>query len=219
VRFRSLRDEVVEELRDRIVEGDLAGGARLVERDLSTELQVSRVTIREALQQLASEGLLVLLPRRGAQVTSVDEHDLRNMQEVRACLEVLAARAAAERRDPEGLRRLQLCLQQAQDALAAADDRAATYANVAFHEEVVRCADNELLSSISAALHGRLLRIFRMTRQLRTDAVTDHQELFEAIEAQDADRAAALAGHHVESTAQATHQALVELSGESSPGR
>ena len=205
-----MRDEVVYERREGIIQGELAGGQRLVERDLAASLQVSRVTIREALQQLSAEGLVMLLPRRGAQVTIVDEASLTDMEEVRASLEVLAARSAAKRRDDEGLKRLHACLARADKALAAGDRRGAVGANVAFHEEIVRCASNDLLSSIAGNLHGRILRLFMMTRKLDTDAMGDHSAMVAALESRDVNKAEELALEHVLSTSRATRQAMAD---------
>lgn len=196
-RFRSLRDQVVDELREGIIEGRYRGGQRLVERDLSEDLQVSRITVREALQQLASEGLVEPLPRRGVVVTEVTEAHLRDLEEVRRSIEPLAARVAAERRTDEGLARLRGHLEDAAAAMAANDSHGATRANAAFHEEVVACTGNALLASLSSTIHGLILRAFFLSHQLATDATEDHEAIYRAIEAKDADLAARLSEDHV----------------------
>lgn len=202
--FRSLRDQVIDNLRERIIEGELASGQKLVERDLADELEVSRITVREALQQLANEGFITLLPRRGTAVTEFGATEIRNLLEVREPLEVLAARLAAQRRDDAGLARLGAHLDAARDALARDDRRDAAVANVAFHEEIVKCADNTLLLAHMSSLHGQLRRLFRMTRELDTDHVHDHDALLAAIRDKDAQLAAELATKHIQATTDGT---------------
>ncbi|GEM35413.1 hypothetical protein NN3_64200 [Nocardia neocaledoniensis NBRC 108232] len=92
---KSLRDRAYEELRDRIVDLRLSPGQRLVERDLATELEISRIPLREALQLLEREGLVVIVPRQGAIVAPFTVTDVRDLFDVRESLEVLAARLAA----------------------------------------------------------------------------------------------------------------------------
>jgi DNA-binding GntR family transcriptional regulator len=86
-----------EALKKRIIEVDLQPGERLVERDLADELKVSRIPLREALRLLAAEGLVVLVPHRGALVSPFTPADVRDLFDVRESLEVLAARLAAQR--------------------------------------------------------------------------------------------------------------------------
>src|SRR5258708_18534023 len=112
----SLRDMAYEALKKRIIEVDLQPGERLVERDLADELKVSRIPLREALRRLAAEGLVVLVPHRGALVSPFTPADVRDLFDVRESLEVLAARLAAERADVLGLGRLTRCLDSARIA-------------------------------------------------------------------------------------------------------
>lgn len=102
----SLRDRAYQELRRRIVSTELAPGQRLVERDLAAELEVSRIPLREALRLLEADGLVVLVPHKGALVSPFTPADVRDLFDVRESLEALAARLTAERRDDAGLARL-----------------------------------------------------------------------------------------------------------------
>ncbi|WP_320781998.1 GntR family transcriptional regulator, partial [Streptomyces sp. CRN 30] len=102
----SLCGRAYDTLRRRIVEGELQPGQRLVERDLAAELEVSRIPLREALRLLEADGLVVLVPRRGALVAPFAPADVRHLFDVRESLEALAARLAAGRTGPAGLARL-----------------------------------------------------------------------------------------------------------------
>src|SRR5437899_11279298 len=97
-----LRDQVCEDLRDRIISGRLAPGDRLVERDVAEEFGVSRVPVREAIRILLGEGFLTALSPRRIVVTRHDRKDVENLFDLREALEVLAARPAAERADTTG---------------------------------------------------------------------------------------------------------------------
>ena len=206
--FRSLRDQVVDNLRDRIVEGELPGGHRLVERDLSDELEVSRITIREGLQQLTAEGLVIQLPRRGSVVTEFGIVEIRNLLELREPLEVLTARLAAERHDNAGAKRLQAIHAESRTALEKGDLQAAAAASVQFHEEIGRCTGNMLLETHMASLQGHLRRLFWLTREHQTHHVDEHARLLEAILTRQADRAEEFAREHIRETAAETLKLL-----------
>ncbi|WP_043367194.1 GntR family transcriptional regulator, partial [Cupriavidus sp. WS] len=97
---------VTDTLRQRILAGEYNQGDRLVENKLSTELGVSRIPVREALRALAAEGLVRIEPRRGASVATLSPNIAKEMVEVRATLEGLNAKLAAQRRDPRLLSEL-----------------------------------------------------------------------------------------------------------------
>ena len=112
--FLPLRDVVFNTLRQSILRGELKPGKRLMEIQLANQLGVSRTPIREAIRMLELEGLVIMIPRKGAQVAKITEKDLNDVLEVRLGLEELAARFACERISPEALGRrrenLSLCL-------------------------------------------------------------------------------------------------------------
>ena len=197
-RFRSLRDQVVDDLRERIIEGSLAPGHRLVERDLSEELEVSRITIREALQILAAEGLVTINARRGAAVSPFGEPEIRNLLELRLALETLAARLAAIRHTPAHAEILTKVVGQGRVHTKARDSRAASAANLGFHEAVGLASENPLLVSHLEGLRSQLRRLFRMTPQLQSNHVDDHNRILDAILDRDADRAEKLSLAHLQ---------------------
>ncbi|MCF2527230.1 GntR family transcriptional regulator [Yinghuangia soli] len=194
----SLRDRAYRILRQRIVDVELQPGQRLVERDLAAEMEVSRIPLREALRRLEAEGLVVLVPQRGALVSPFTPADVRDLFDVRESLEVLAARLAAERADDAGLARLGARLDDARAATARGDRPAIAAANAAFHAAIVDLADSPLLTSLMRPLDARLQWLFRLTADRDPgEQCAEHEELYTAIAAHDTERAASYALRHV----------------------
>ena len=194
----SLRDMAYEALKKRIIEVDLQPGQRLVERDLADELEVSRIPLREALRLLAAEGLVVLVPHRGALVSPFTPADVRDLFDVRENLEVLAARLAAERADAQGLVRLTRCLESARTATGSGDKAEIAAANARFHAEIVTLSDNALLETMMRPLNARMEWLFRLTANRDPhQQCAEHTELHEAIVAADPVRTAEFALRHV----------------------
>ena len=104
--YLPLRDVVFQTLRQAILRGELEPGERLMEIHLADRLGVSRTPIREAIRKLELEGLVVMIPRRGAIVASITEKDLKDVLEVRRTLEMMAAEIACQRITPELLQEL-----------------------------------------------------------------------------------------------------------------
>ncbi|MCD0446524.1 GntR family transcriptional regulator [Glycomyces sp. A-F 0318] len=189
----SRAEQVYQALRERIVTVGLRPGARLIERDLAAEFAVSRIPLREALQRLAADGLVTAVPGQGSIVTVPTPKDIEDLFDVRAGLEPLAARLAARNADAGVLERLREC------AGPREDDASRTEANAAFHRELVAAAGNPLLGQIMGPLEARMRWLFHLTVE-RDPARQreEHAELLEALEAADADRAAAIALAHLE---------------------
>lgn len=197
---KSLRDHAYDELRARIVGLELQPGTRLVERDLAEELAVSRIPLREALQRLQQDGLVVVVPRQGAIVSPFTVDDVRDLFDVRESLEVLAARLAAERATEEGLDALAAQLDVARRATKRGDKPAIAAANAGFHTTIVNLADNPLLESILHPLEARTQWLFHLTKDRDAGVqCLEHEELLAAIASHDPDRAAESAFHHVNS--------------------
>lgn len=197
---KPLREHAYDELRARIVGLDLAPGTRLIERDLAEELNVSRIPLREAMQRLAQDGLVRVVPRQGAIVSPFTVDDVRDLFDVRESLEVLAARLAAERADPDGLNRLAAQLDIARQATKEKDGPAIAAANAMFHVIIVDLAANPLLESLLQPLEARVQWLFRLTSDRDAHVQChEHEDLLAAIADHDPDRAAASAYHHVHS--------------------
>lgn len=197
---KSLRDQAYEELRDRIIDLRLSPGQRLVERDLATELAISRIPLREALQMLEREGLVVIVPRQGAIVAPFTVTDVRDLFDVRESLEVLAARLAAERAEPADLASLRAQLTAARQATARGDQAAIAAANAGFHAVIVEVSGNPLLQSLLRPLESRVRWLFHLTKERDPGTQCDeHEALYAAIAANDPDEAAEIAYRHVAS--------------------
>lgn len=197
---RSLREVAYDELRARIIGLELAPGTRLIERDLAEELAVSRIPLREAIQRLQRDGLVVVVPRRGAIVSPFTVDDVRDLFDVRESLEVLAARLAAERADSAGLEALAAQLDTARRATERRDKAAIAAANAGFHTRIVGLAANPLLESLLQPLEARTQWLFHLTNDRDAGVqCREHEELLDAIAAHDPERAARSAFHHVHS--------------------
>ncbi|RIH76885.1 HTH-type transcriptional repressor RspR [Calidithermus terrae] len=190
-------DWVARQLRERILSGHYPGGTALRQEELAEELGVSRMPVREALRQLAGEGLLLLYPHRGAVVAELSVAELEEIYEMRAVLEPLALRLAIPR-----LGKAQLG--EAEDALDAAelerDGRRLSELNWRFHAALYRPAGRPRLLSTVETLHLNVDRYMRMILTVvhhREQSDREHRALLEACRAREAERACALLERHV----------------------
>ncbi|WP_439901650.1 GntR family transcriptional regulator [Microbacterium azadirachtae] len=189
-------------LRDAILDGVRGPGSRLIERDLASEFGVSRVPVRDALKVLVAEGLVELRPHTWAVVREFTEADLADLDEVRAVLEPLTFRLAAERRRQDGLGRLQESLEAEQSGARAGDGIGSRRAAADFHEIVTELAENRLLSDMMKGIRSRLRWALSQHDDLQHIS-EEHVALFDAIRAGDGERAADLAAAHVETSRRA----------------
>ncbi len=135
-----------EVIRRAIIDGRLAPGRRLKEEELARELGISRTPVREALLMLESEGLVELIPKRGASVRAYAVDDLDDMYQLRALLEGYAARRAATRISPEDVARLEESCARF-DRLRAEDDLLELVKeNLFFHNVILEAAGSERLT-------------------------------------------------------------------------
>lgn len=196
-----LRERVFQELKERIISGQLPAGARLHERNLSEELGVSRVPFREAILTLSSQGLVDIRLRSGAFVAQLTVKDVAELFDVREALEPLAASLAAAHRTPEQLEKLELTIRRQHEALVSSDHKTGSLTNAEFHLEILRASGNDLLNTIVAPLESQIQRLFRRTIVDIAEALYhDHQKMLDAIRRQDTETAARLAQQHVAGT-------------------
>ncbi len=207
---RSLHAEVTDRLRDMVVEGTLPAGARLHESELAAALGVSRTPVREALKVLATEGVLDLLPGRGARVAQMTEDELAALFEVVAGLERHAVELATSRMTPRELAALQrLHLRMAGD-FAALRRHDYFAANHEIHRRLVALSGNPVL----AGLHATLLAKVRRGRYAAlegarwAEAMAEHERLMAAITARDGVAAGAIMMQHIRRTNEAARQVL-----------
>ena len=191
-RHLSLRDQVLSELRRRIVDAHYLPGERLTEDRLAADFGVSRNPVREALRVVEAEGFVEVQPRRGAVVATPDEATMRDMFAVRGLLEPLAARLAAGRAHDDQLAGLRGLLDDARVATETGDlDRVAEL-NSALHTRVVELSGNLLLQQFSLSMYRHVHWVFRLGAASRaTHSWKEHVRLVEALEAHDPDAARA----------------------------
>jgi DNA-binding GntR family transcriptional regulator len=193
-----LRDQVLVELRRRIVDCEYPPGERLTEERLATDFGVSRNPVREALRVVESEGLVRMVARRGAFVASPDASTIADIFSVRGRLETLAARLAAERATEADVAVLRDMLDAAREATERVDFSRVAELNSMLHLRVIEISGNRWLASIASSLYLHVQWIFRIGAQHRAPhSWIEHIRLVDAIEAGDPDEAEAAALAHV----------------------
>jgi DNA-binding GntR family transcriptional regulator len=199
-----LTELVVTALRERILSGGVPPGERLIEGKLSEELGVSRMPVREALRQLAAEGLVTIEPRRGASVTSFTPQQMRELVEVRATLEGLNAKLAAQRHDDQQIAEMQRILEEGtRVSKEGADDAVMLMMNQRFHDALGSIAANSILQDIMRSLRDRTALLFASINSSRGPQNWDeHAAILRAVINGDAELASLLAMRHVYNAAQ-----------------
>ena len=195
----SLVDVSKDYIRSKITTGEFLPGFRLKERELSAELGISRIPIREAVRDLSTEGFVTLSPRRGAVVTELKPEDLDDIFEVRMALEVMECVLAARRASDADIERMRTCVVAANNAMAAGDRGAVDAANGEFHDVLVEMGHNPVLAQVLEPLRNRLQWLLRQNKDV-TAICREHDEIAEAIAARDVERARKLAHLHVETS-------------------
>ncbi|MNC84528.1 putative HTH-type transcriptional regulator YdfH [compost metagenome] len=145
-------------LRRAIIDGRLAPGARLVERELTGMMRVSRTVIREALRQLESEGLIAIIPNKGPVVRALTLAEAQDLYHIRAVLEGLAARLFTEHADDAQVKRIGQALEVVVKAYAGGDARQVLETKNRFYDVLFEGAGSETLSSMLGTLHARIWR-------------------------------------------------------------
>jgi DNA-binding GntR family transcriptional regulator len=187
-------------LRERILAGDLAPGARLHQESLADELGISRTPLREALGRLAADGLVELLPNRGARVADVRPADMEAAYQARLVLEPAAAGLAGRRGGPAAVAPMRAAIEVHRAAIH--DLPAAFHANRAFHLALVEAAGNPYLVRFAETLWtGRLgMRIYETQDEppefIARDA-DDHEAITDAIAAREPHLAEELTRRHI----------------------
>ncbi|NDA48267.1 MAG: GntR family transcriptional regulator [Alphaproteobacteria bacterium] len=202
IQRKSLHSEVTDRIRQLIVEAHLKPGQRVPELEISRDLGVSRTPIREALKVLAAEGLVELLPLRGAVVKTFSPKDAADMLAVVAVLEVFAAEKAckAEQKDIDQV----LEMHKQMKRLHARGKRSEYFEiNQKIHEAIVAMAENQCLTSMHSALSKRM-RSLRFsgnsTPENWLNALHEHEEIAAALEQKDVKKIRIAIGNHFDNT-------------------
>jgi DNA-binding GntR family transcriptional regulator len=189
LRSTVLHEQVARKLRTMLVEGRIAAGAKLNERELSERLRVSRTPLREAIKQLAAEGLVALLPHRGAVAIELDEREVAHSFELMAALEGLSGELAAQRIDDAELRAIRALHFEMLAAFTRRDLSAYYRLNAQIHAAINAAAKNPVLARTYAQTNARLQALrFRSNFDERKwkRAVKEHSQMVDALAARDA---------------------------------
>jgi GntR family transcriptional regulator, trigonelline degradation regulator len=211
-----LREQVLDLLRQAIVEHRLKPGQRLIERELVEQIGVSRTTIREVLRQLAAEGLVATIPQRGAVVAIPTAEEAAELYEVRAALESLAARRFVEHASESQVTALRVAFGEVERVMSAGDDAdtlAMIQAKDHFYDVLLKGSGNRSIHQILSGLTARVsvLRATSMAQPGRAlQSLAEIEEIVKAVERGDADGAARACAHHVEMAAKAGQAASGE---------
>ena len=211
-----LTDQVRDAIIDAIVQGDLRTGERLAQEDIARRLGVSRQPVSHALQVLKQQGVLVELGRKGLTVAPMEPERLRDLYQVRASLDALAAGSAAERvaagcAAPQALRDLEDLVAHHREVPARPALARLVAADARFHVTLYRLSGNPWLEAITEPhwVHfRRSMHAVLEDRARRGDVWPEHAAILDAVLAGDAARAAALAGEHARRAGATTSERL-----------
>ena len=210
-RRTTLHEELTQRLRDLIIHGELQPGMKVPERDLCEAYDVSRTPLREALKVLASEGLVVLEPNRGARVSRITQEDLDELFPVMGALEALAGELACQNITPAELEEIQRHHAAMLDRYRAGDLAGYYAANQKIHEGILSAARNPTLTAHYRALSARVQRaryVANTTPDRWAQAVDEHERIITHLSARDGAKLAATLRQHLENKLRAVSQSL-----------
>jgi DNA-binding GntR family transcriptional regulator len=189
-----LHERAADVMRNMIIEGEILPGSRMPEMELCDMLGISRTPLREALKVLASEGLLVLTPQRGAMVTEPDVERLDATVEAVAHIEAAAARIACRKASDRELQAIASLYKQEVEAAAAGNAKRYFRINLEFHGAIVRASHNEVLVETHTRVNAHLMRqryqtVGQTSDKLRASFIAQHGAIVEALRERDAEAA------------------------------
>lgn len=199
--YLPLRDVVFMALRKAILTGKLKPGERLMEIPLADQLGVSRTPVREAIHKLELEGLVTMIPRRGAQVAQISEKGLKDVLEVRRALDTFCAELACERMSDEEMERLKAACKAFENATKTKDTTVIAKADVAFHDIIIKSTGNERLI---ATINNLAEQVYRYRFEYIKDdtqharLIEEHRQLMDAILSRDPERARKASRIHID---------------------
>ncbi len=182
--YLPLRDVVFNTLRDAILKGELKPGERLMEIQLAEQLGVSRTPIREAIRKLELEGLVLMIPRKGAEVAKISEKNLRDVLEVRRSLEELATELACQRITDEQIAELENAQQKFVEAVEVGDATQIADTDEAYHDVIYRATNNDRLVQILNNLREQMYRYrleYIKDESKRQILIVEHDQILKAI--------------------------------------
>ncbi len=197
---KSLEERVFDTLEEEILSGELKSGAALTELALSERLGVSRTPVRGALQRLADEGLVDMLPNKGAVVVGVTERDLVDIYNIRMRLEGLAARTAAERMSDEDKKRLSDSVDLAEFYIRKNDFEHLKELDTEFHRIIYAATGNRMLSKMLTGMHKSIKSYRKKSLSVEgrhERSLKEHKDILRAIQMGDGEAADRLTYAHI----------------------
>jgi DNA-binding GntR family transcriptional regulator len=208
---RTLHDEVATRVRDMIIEGQLAPGQRVNEVALGQRLGVSRTPLREAIKTLASEGLVEIVPARGAVVRTLTLKDLAESLAVLKALEQAAARQICASAPDAALAELAALHAAMMERYAARDRLAYFKLNQEIHSAIARLSGNAVLATLHTQLQSRMRRVRFIGHEgpeKWAAAVAEHEEMAAALARRDATAAVEVIGRHLDAAIERVRESL-----------
>lgn len=202
-------------LREQILNMEIEPGERLVLREIANRYNTSDIPVREALRMLERDGLIDMVPYRGARVTTLSAREIEETYFVRGHLESIATGLAAEQITDDGLAELEAIMVDLRGAVEAQDGARFSELNQQFHQKIVSAGGNEVLYELTMDIwrrHSGFQRVFRMVPERLATSQAEHEQIMDALRARDSKRAAELALAHKKSVG-ATVQQLADEGG------
>ena len=200
--YLPLRDVVFNTLRQAILRGELKPGERLMEIQLANKLGVSRTPIREAIRKLELEGLVLMIPRKGAEVADITEKSLRDVLEVRKALEELAVQLACEKITQEELEELEKAGENFKKVLKRSKDiTEVAEADVRFHDVIYMATDNQKLIHLLNKLREQMYRYrveYLKNPDVHEQLTQEHEEIVYHIKRREKVEATAVTCQHID---------------------
>ena len=196
-----LRDVVFNTLRQAILIGELKPGERLMELHLADRLGVSRTPVREAIRRLELEGLVTMIPRKGAEVARITEKSMSDVLEVRRTLDALCAELACDRITPESLAALKKACDHFEQCVGTHDAKKIAEADVSLHDIIVEATGNQRLIQMVHNLSEQMYRYrfeYIKDNSQHDTLVKEHRIIYRSIVDKDKDTAAAAARLHID---------------------
>ncbi|MGL4282510.1 GntR family transcriptional regulator [Eubacterium aggregans] len=198
---KSLREIVFETIRNAIIQGELKPGERLMEVQLASEMGVSRTPVRESIRKLELEGLVCMIPRKGAYVTHMSIKGLQEMMQIRRALEILVAELAAKNATEAEIEKMRKSNRGFEESAMKNDEEGIINYDVAFHETMYQSAKNDRLFQMIHSLREQMLRVrveYVHNIDDKKPLIGQHESIVENIAKHDVKEAGRVAGYHIE---------------------
>ena len=209
--YLPLRDVVFKTLRQAILRGELEPGERLMEIQLAERLGVSRTPIREAIRKLELEGLVLMIPRKGAEVAQITEKSMNDVLEVRRAMDALCTELACERISSEEIEALREACDKFEAVVKTKDVRKSAQADVEFHDIIVNATGNmrlvQLINNLSEQMYRYRFEYLKDSTWYQC-LIEEHRAIYEGIRCRDKAAASEAAKLHIDNQKKAIIQQI-----------